>query len=266
MIENDLNYSKSFSVHIALVVFMIAFQYINLSYPIKIDPKKNKKVYIKQAIRVDVVGMPKHTLKELKAMKVQPAVQSKEASPAPIEKKVAEPAPSEGDFLKAKKKTSFKDLIKGLSQKKLDQPKTKRKANSKGKGGSGSSKLINDKQLNKLILEGNKISKGSSLTGVQVAQADYGAFESYIVKLPDHVRPYWKLPSYLMQKELQCRIQVFINGSGELVRAQLVESSNDSEYDSKALQAVKDSAPFPRPEASIVGKLLQGEVILGFPL
>jgi colicin import membrane protein len=268
MIENDLTYSKSFSVHIALVIFMIAFQYINLSNPLKVDSKKTKKVFIKQAIRVDVVGMPKHTLKELKAMKVQPAVQEPKAEPAPIEKNVTPPTPSENDFFKKKKKTSFKDLIKGLSKKKIDKPKTKSKGKGKGRGksGKGKSNLINNKRLNKLILEGNKISKGSSLTGVQVAQADYGAFENYIAQLPDHVRPYWKLPSYLMDKELKCRIQVFINGSGELVRVQLVESSNDSEYDSKALQAVKDSAPFPRPEASFVGMLIQGEVILGFPL
>ena len=125
---------------------------------------------------------------------------------------------------------------------------------------------MSDKQLNKLILEGNKISKGSSLTGVQVTQNNYGAFENYIVTLPDHVRPYWKLPSYLMDKDYKCRIQVFINAAGDLVRSSLIESSGDSEYDNKAMQAVKDSAPFPRPDASIVSRLIQGEVILGFPL
>lgn len=266
MIHNELNYSKSFTVHGLLVAIFVAYHFISFQSSTNKRTVIPKKVFIKQAIRVDVVGMPKHTLKELKAMKVQPAVPTKTAAPEPIAPPT-KTAPSENDFLKNKKKPSFKDLIKGLSNKKLDQPKTKPKKTAKGRGnGNGQGKVISDRQLNKLILEGNKISKGSSLTGVQVTQNNYGAFENYIITLPDHVRPYWKLPSYLMNKNLQCRIQVFINASGDLVRSTLVESSGDSEYDNKAMQAVKDAAPFPRPESSIVSQLIQGEVILGFPL
>ena len=244
----------------------MTLNYMNFGKDINIERKKSKKVYIKQAIRVDVVGMPKHSLKELRAMKLRPKVSKNQATTSSTDKNLASPKSEKGDFLKVKKKPSFSDLIKGLSQKKLDQPKVKAKTKFNGKGKRKLSKLLNEKQLNKLILEGNKISKGSSLTGVQIAEADNGAFENYRIQLPERIRPYWKLPSYLMEKELQGRIQIFINADGDLVRAQIVESSEDPEYDSKALKAVRDSAPFPRPEASIVGKLLQGEVILGFPL
>lgn len=265
MINSELNYSKSFTLHIALVLGFLGFHFFNFSFRRDHATVVPKKVFIKQAIRVDVVGMPKHTLKELKAMK-NPTNQI-ESAPAKETAPPAKVAPDESDFLKQKKKASFKDLIKGLSNKKVDQPKQVTKSNSNTKSGNGEGKnLLSDNQLKKLILEGNKISKGSSLTGVQVTQNNLGEFENYIVTLPDHVRPYWKLPSYLLDKKLQCRIQVYINAAGDLVRASLVESSGDSEYDSKAMQAVKAAAPFPRPDASIVSKLIQGEVILGFPL
>ena len=71
MIVSDLNFLKSLFVHITLIIFMMTLNYMNFGKDINIEPKKSKKVYIKQAIRVDVVGMPKHSLKELRAMKLR---------------------------------------------------------------------------------------------------------------------------------------------------------------------------------------------------
>lgn len=263
MYPQDIKIFRSIFLHLLIVVFFFVVQKTNLLPKPDLPTKITKKVYIKSAIRVDVVGMPKFTQKELKTMdtSVQKAQEEVKVAPTP---KAVEP-PAKDDFIKKKKATSFKDLIKGLKNKRVDKAKVTNKKIPRAKK-TGRSDGIDHAKLNKLILEGNKISKGSSLTGNQAEDLSYTKFEQYIVQLPDHVRPRWKLPSYLLEQKLQCRIQVYINANGALVKASIIESSGDNEYDSKALQAVEDSAPFPAPPSEIVKQLIQGQVVLGFPL
>ena len=121
------------------------------------------------------------------------------------------------------------------------------------------------KELAQLVLEGNKLSKGSSVTGSN----DYSqneTFSNYIKELPSFVRPFWKLPSYLIEKDLRCRVKVFISKDGRILNYKIFESSGDPEFDQRAIAAIKQVIKFPEPDKEIVLRVASGEVILGFPL
>ena len=205
---------------------------------------------ISSAVRIDVVAMPKLTLQELKK------VDAIEAKPLEEEPKEESPAneTSKVEFKKEEKKINVNNLLKDFSQKNVVKKIPKKK-----------DKEIDKSALRKIILEGNKVSQGSSTTGESIDQANQ-AFVSYMQGLPDKVRPNWKLPSYLMGTNLRCRVRIFLDANGNIIKTQIFESSGEPEFDAKALEALKQSSPLPRPSKEFLSKAIGGAIILGFPL
>lgn len=253
---------KSFFIHSGLILFAVIASYFQWSQGEK-QRKLNVKL-VQSSVRVDVVAMPKRTLQELKAL--QSAGQSAGA-PAPAEEAKVEPdnRPDTGnEFIKEKKKVSFQDLMKQYSKDKVEKSKSKK---TKGKDQSKGQKLDSNTlaKLDGLIKRGNKVSSGQALVGSGSAES-LTALQEYAATLPNLVKPYWKLPSYLVEKNLQCRIRVYINGRGELIRSEVYEKSDDPEYDERAMKAIKAAAPFPPPAGDILKRTLRGDILLGFPL
>jgi TonB family protein len=96
--------------------------------------------------------------------------------------------------------------------------------------------------------------------------AEMTAFQAYASRLPDFVRPHWRLPSFLLEKKLKCRVRVWIAMNGELTRAEVYQSSGDSEYDQKAIEAVRAASPFPALTEEFGKRAQKGDILLGFPL
>jgi len=119
--------------------------------------------------------------------------------------------------------------------------------------------------MKQILLEGNKISAGESITGDKSEKAT-ATFDRYLQKLPSVVRPYWKLPSYLMGQNFRCRVKIFISRSGDILKTEIFESSGNSEYDQRALSAIKSVKQFPVPDNEILSYVVSGRVVLGFPL
>jgi len=258
MILNTTNYNNDRFTNyflVAIIIHIVAFLCLYISHNIKLFNNPPEKVeLIKSSVRVDVVAMPKFTVQELKKMKLVPMSNKKE-----IEKnqKLKKEKIIEEKVKAATKKVNLNSLFGNLSKKDV----VDKKNNSKSK--TGTKKY--QKELNKLILEGNKLSKGSSTTG----SSDYSKsqeFISYVQALPSIVRPYWKLPSYLLDKGLRCRIQVFISKRGEVLNFKVYESSGDAEFDQRAIDALKKVKRFPDPKNEIALRVASGEVILGFPI
>ena len=221
---------------------------------------------IEASVRVDVVAMPKMTVKELQAMQRQASqsgggtVEKTERSAPPKVKKIADD--SKAPVLnESKKNSSVSDILKqAASQKTESLPTTGRPSKDEG---------ISDKardQLRSLVAAGNKISQGSSISGAGNSAEQATAFNSYISQLPELVRPNWRLPSYLMDKNLRCRIRIYLSENGELLKAEIYEPSGNEEYDERALKAVRESSPFPSLESAIASRAVKGQILLGFPL
>jgi len=251
--------TQSTVLHVLLVLIALVSTKIALLNKDKIR-KTNIKL-IEASVKVDMVAMPKFTIKELKSMDLG---SEGEPEPEPIVKKVVQPDIKGPEFLKKKKKKSFLDMMKNLSAKKVSKSKKKPKA--KKKTGNRGMSNTDRSALNKLVLSGNKLSKGIALTGGANAAAQEG-FNLYVSKLPNFVRPNWKLPAYLRdKKDLRCRIRIYLAASGKVLRAEIYESSGNDDFDKRALSTVQKSSPFPSLDSSYSNKGIKGDILLGFPL
>ncbi|WP_127714844.1 TonB family protein [Halobacteriovorax sp. HLS] len=253
-------FSWSFFFHVSL---FLLFLLIGKLFHDQINATKdfNMKL-VESSVRVDVVAMPKMTLKELKAL---PQI-SKGSETAVIEKKevVKEVIEKDDVVLEKKvKKASFLDMMKDLSNKEVKKTKQVKK---KEKKGSRNGLNIDSNTLKNLVAEGNRVSKGVAISGTGSANVDMTGFTAYMSSLPSHVRVHWKLPGYLLGRDLQCRIRIFIKENGTLLKAEIYESSGEKEFDERALKAVQLSSPFPTVPAENKLNALNGEIVLGFPL
>ncbi len=221
---------------------------------------------IRAAVRVDVVGMPKYTLQELKEIQkkiadnpVQPAEPTKGAEEPVAKKEDAQDVIKEGDLVIQKKdkeaKKSLSNLLSNYSDKKV---KAKEVKQGQKNGTSG-------KDLDSLIIEGNRLSKGSSLVG-DYSDSENTAYAAYVTTLPELIKPNWKLPSYLLDKNLRCRIRLYLGANGNIIKTEVYESSGQPEFDTRAEMAIKSTAPFPAPATDVASQLSRSGVILGFPL
>lgn len=261
--NNGLGRYLAFAVgiHLSVCIFFYIFAVIRGTTLTDSLLKKNQLQFIKTSVRVDVVSMPKLTIKELKM--IMPDDEVMEKGPA-IEQ---EDTIKEEDivFEKKKKKKNLLSFLKNMSEKDIPKVKPKKIEKTKNKPkGIGS---ISSKDLKKLTYFGNRISTGTSAYGDGADEAIKGVFGSYVESLPDHVRPYWRLPGYLKeQADLRCRIRIYLSSDGTLLKAVVFEESGVAEYDQLAMKAVKNAAPYPMPESQIVSRVVTGEILLGFPL
>lgn len=253
-LENDKLFYKRFGIIFLAHIFIFTLTYfVDLSSLFTSGLDKETVKMLKSSVRVDVVGMPKHTFKELKDLEKAYA----EKGDDQVDKKEIEKEDiiKEDDItIEKANKVDLKKLLGNYGDKKI---KTKDVKKDKGQ--------IKVKDLKSLILEGNKVSSGSSIVGDNTTEIQ-GEFEKYVQNLPDLVRRFWKLPSYLKEQELNCRIQVYIDSEGRVIKKSIAESSGNDEFDQKALGAIDSASPFPMPDKLILRKLVRGDVILGFPL
>jgi colicin import membrane protein len=263
---------RSTYVHIALVATTLIGG--KVAFDINRAEREKNLELIQASVRVEMVAMPTHTLNELKNLssgveeakkeektpELAKPTEKEEIKEEPKAEKVAEAATNEVAFeeaAQAKKRKEFLSKLKTIGSKKVESTGTQKAE--KGLYGK------DDSALKDLVLSGNKLSKGTSMYGDGNA-AEMTAFQAYASRLPDLIRPHWRLPDFLMGKNLKARVRVWLNMSGEVTRATIYQSSGDSEFDQRAVDAVKSAAPFPALKDEFGKRALNGDILLGFPL
>lgn len=265
MTQFQYAFTKSIFVHFLFLAFALAWVKCDGERTAELNAENIK--LVRRSVRVDVVEMPKYTIKELK--KLQTIMDGPASAPA-VDKAAAEGAPAGGSdtiFEKEKENLSFTDLLKDISKKNVEKNK---KTNSNSSESSKAKKKVSlavKNEFKELLNAGNIIKKGGALVG-ENTQGDLAVeeFSLYITKLPDLIRPHWKLPSYLIDKGLRCRIRLYLNQVGNVLKTEIFESSGVVEFDEKAIEAIRASAPFPELSNLVQRKALNGEILLGFPL
>lgn len=263
-IESSTSFTKKFliscAVHAALLVLAATVGKV-----VSTIWKANDIEIIRSSVRVDVVGMPKFTVQELKEMEKNAVDLPKEPeavkSPDKVEAtKEADDVIKKDDLVieeaakeKEKKKSSFLNSLSDYAKK--DVKKDTKKGKKDGTANAN---------LKALVIEGNRLSQGTALTGDYSDEAN-SEFGGYVQTIPGAIRPYWKLPSYLLEKDLRCRIRIFLNANGSLIKTELMESSGSPEFDARAEEAIRKTN-FPKPSESVGKRLTGSGIILGFPL
>jgi colicin import membrane protein len=255
----DRDFNKNFLISCGVHAGLFLLAFVGGEVISKVF-KSNDVEIIRSSVRVDVVGMPKFTIQELKKMEAKPIVEKEPE----VAKGVKEETKAETeDVIKkddlvvqeqGKKKTNFLNLLNDYSTKKVTA-KTEKKGTTAGVG---------PKNLDSLIIEGNRLSKGSALVG-DYSDEQNSEFSAYVQNLPGIIRPFWKLPTYLLDKDLRCRIKIYLSPAGQVLKLELQESSGQAEFDSRAEQAIR-SASFSKPSEDVGKRLTNSGIILGFPL
>lgn len=262
--EIDGNFNRNFLISLGIHGGLVLLAFFTGQIVTKVF-KNNDIEIIRSSVRVDIVGMPKFTIQELKDLQQNAVPVEPEVAKGPPEeiKPKEEEAPDvikKDDLViqetgKEKKKSSFLSLVADYSTKKVD-------INEKPKG---SQTGTGNKNLESLVIEGNRLSKGTALVGDYSDEVN-SEFASYVQSLPDVIRQFWKLPSYLLDKDLRCRIKIYLSATGQLLKLEVHESSGQAEFDARAERAIRDASPFPKPTDPVAARLTSSGIILGFPL
>lgn len=249
--------SQSMFFHIGvLIIFVGLSKWIDYKRDIQV---KESLQLIEASVRIDVVAMPEFTPKELKNMKTndlqgelpKPVVENKKVIESKNESKII--------FNQKKKKLTFEERMAQLAKKKIKKVKLAKKE-------KGQTEALDNTAKNELrkLLGGNKTKKGVSTHGSGLAaESMWGQYNQRLVNL---LKVNWKLPSYLLNKNLNCRVRIYIARNGRLIKAMIYESSGVEEYDKKALATVRKTSPFPNLAKEIRMRAGRGDIILGFPL
>lgn len=254
-------FSWSFFFHMSICLLFLLIS--KLFHNQLIARKDFNMKLVESSVRVDVVSMPKLTLKELKSL---PPI-SRGDIKAPVKREVVKKDIINKDDVvleKKVKKVNFLDMMKDLSNKNVKKEKKRKKK--KTKKGNKNGLDIDSNTLRNLVAEGNRVSKGVAISGTGSSSGDLTEFNIYMSSLPAHIRVNWRLPGYLLDKDLKCRIRIFLDKNGKLLKAEVYQSSGEVEFDERALRAVKKSSPFPSVPKQNAKNALNGEIVLGFPL
>ena len=203
---------------------------------------RSKPIEIKEAIRVDMVGLPD---------KIRPAQGS---APKRIKKEVKKPAPKKP----APKKPAPKKLKK--SEKKTLKKIPKEKPNPQ-KIQSAQSQAIADLREEKLLYKGEQISKGSSQEG----EVNALLISAYSARIKAHLNRNWNIPQFLADKNLRATMVIYINRLGQVTRIELEKSSGDESFDQIVIETIRISSPLPEPPSELVYSLSREGVGFNFP-
>lgn len=79
-------------------------------------------------------------------------------------------------------------------------------------------------------------------TGFRQPEVDDFDYEKYIKKVKRKIRQSWEPPR--SEEAMNAKASFEISPEGKLVKAELIRKSGNEEFDSRALAALKDAAPF----------------------
>lgn len=112
------------------------------------------------------------------------------------------------------------------------------------------------------IVKGNKLSKGTSLSGDARESQDSGYYDQLRSKLQEN----WELPVWIARQNLDARIRIYIDSNGRMRNYRFVKASGNDQFDAAIKKTLEESQPFPRPPEDLASSMLVDGVLVGFPL
>ncbi len=236
-----------------------------------------QKKEFRNAIRVDLVGLPKLTVQELqnidptlevgKPAKKEEAPPVEEAAPTPSETAMKLPEKSDTAALDAKKKKEAEAAQKkaaDASRKRLEELRASLRVEQRRKELldeiKGNDKGVGTGDGGRPALSGNILSQGYSVTG-DVA-TDMDVFQGH---LKAHLRKSWNLPGWMEASNLSARVVVKLAPNGRILSQSFLKQSGNEEFDRYVSQAIKNAEPYPQPPPSLQRIVMEEGIEWGFP-
>ena len=215
----------SLSFHLIIILFMIVSKSLPDSF------KKEKKLLIQNAIRIDAIGLPDIPSK--------PKAKNQPEKAISIQKTKKEKKPQKQKIIKRKNK---KETQKDEKKKEKDLKNT-----------------TSDKQ--KKDTKGNKLSKGTKEETGELTAQKLSEINIYMSQVDSQIRSQWNLPKYLTDKSLTAQLEIKINEKGRIIYKQILISSGNELFDSFVLKAIENSEPYPSPPPDIQ-QLIKGGIVI----
>lgn len=222
----------SFAAHICIFLFLF------------FSPQmfRTKSIQIKEAIRVDMVGLP--DIKRPTA----PAQQKKEVKKsAPKKPKPKPPKPKKPEPKKPKKEL-----------KKAEKPKAKPNPQQTK---TAQSQAIENLREEKPRYAGEQISKGDSQEG----EVNALLISAYSARIRAHLNRNWNIPQFLADKNLRATMVIYINRIGQVTRIELEKTSGDESFDQIVIETIRMSSPLPEPPSELTYSLSREGIGFNFP-
>src|SRR6185312_11718076 len=108
---------------------------------------------------------------------------------------------------------------------------------------------------------GNKISKGTSVSGEAKESDQANYYDSVLQRLRDN----WALPIWLTRQNFSAQVQIFIDARGRLHGYRFVRVSGNAKFDDAVKRSLEESDPFPAPPRELSGNVLVNGITFGFP-
>jgi len=237
---------------------------VSMDYSDRFEKKE-----LKNAIRVDLVGLPSLTLEQLQD--VDPTLDV--GAPPPDETKAAEEAAAASE--------TAKQIVLEESQKAEQKAKADAAADAKKKSDDAQKKKLADLRASLRVeqrrkelaselkagtgegreaLSGNILSQGYSITGDVAEDADI--FRGH---LQAHIRKVWNVPGWMNASNLSARVLMKIGPTGKLLSVGFIKKSGNEEFDRYVAQAARDAEPYPPPPSTLQRQLMEQGLEWGFP-
>jgi TolA protein len=253
-LQGDYDYDRGLKWSLALHVAAIAGILIkSLVFP------SNPTPYI-PTLRVDIVGLPDILKKDLKN-----TPSGKDVS------EILKKAEEDAKKIKPAKLPKIKAVTEpdeiALKPLKQDDKKIEKKRERDMKAAldrmKALAKLVPDSERHSTpLIKGNKISKGSSLSGDARESDQSNYYDSVLQRLQNN----WALPIWLSRQNLSAQVQIFIDARGRLHGFRFVKTSGNPQFDDAVKRALAESEPFPLPPEELSSNVLVNGIIFGFPL
>lgn len=202
-------------------------------------------VDLPDVLKKDMNGMPRTASKEMQEALKKAETEARKIKPT-ISKEVADP----DELVLHPKSAAAKDT--STREKKLKNALARIKS---------LSKISNDEGQDVAVVKGNKISKGTSLSG----DAREAAEATYFDLIRDRLHENWALPVWLSRQNLSAQVTLFIDAAGRIRGIRFTKSSGNAQFDEAVKKSITDSEPFPRPPEGL-NDLLANGIPAGFPL
>ena len=222
------------------VLFHIA---IVLVFTVKTVFFPSEEIQIRNAIRVDIVGLPDK--------KVAPKPKAEKAKP---KKAKVKPAKTKDKKSKNSKKVDLKKA-KNKQNKALERLKALQAIEKSQKDTKTKPKVEPTKEF-----KGNVVNAGDSLTGLD--RLDHN---QYFSTLKGHVQKHFVLPQWLAESEFRAKALVKVDERGFVISRELTESSGNPTFDNRVLEAIDNASPFPPPPGRLKNVIALNGLVFNFP-
>jgi colicin import membrane protein len=185
---------------------------------------------------------PEPEVKDISPKKVEKQPIRKEEPPKPKPAPKPEPKPEP-------KKTAEQMLAEGLAAAKAEA-KAKAGAQEKQKSAAIASELaaLKKREGDQVYAHGGQ--RGGQEGGIEggvVGGTGSGLSEVYALIVGSAIKKHWRYPSFAGETNMVATIEILLDQEGRILSSKVIQSSNNPEFDSSALRAIKETESVERP-------------------